>query len=291
MDDRGTFIAADDKTPAAALVNAKLGDATGQARIRIVPPLPWHFDFNDIALKPDPNNPSAPPSGEAPVTWIGARYRHKIIDKDGDKVMVKITTIPKGTRSQCWFGPDDMHDYTIQADLRGQHHAPTGATLQTASVVRGSPDPADASGATAGPSSSGAVPSAADINPSSAENPVLGLPDMGLVAQRYTLDMMGNSQQLQIRSWPPQVARRFSKTIPFRWDGDKWYTVKFSASTEGGKAHLKGKVWPRGEKEPDKWTIETVDDTPNLQGSPGLFGNSAISEIYIDNVSVTANKQ
>jgi hypothetical protein len=85
------------------------------------------------------------------------------------------------------------------------------------------------------------------------------------------------------------VARRFAKTIPFHWDGDKWYTVKFSASTEGGKAVLKGKVWPRGEKEPNKWTIEAVDDTPNLQGSPGLFGNSGISEIYIDNVSVTAN--
>ena len=142
----------DDKTPAAAIVGAKIGEATGQARIRIVPPLPWKFDFNDIALKPDPNNPNAPPSGEAPVTWIGARYRHKIIEKDGDKVMVKITTIPKGTRSQCWFGPDDMHDYTIQADLRGQHHAPTGATMQMTSVasdpsvVRGSPDPAQVHG-------------------------------------------------------------------------------------------------------------------------------------------------
>ncbi len=112
---------------------------------------------------------------------------------------------------------------------------------------------------------------------------------MGLIAQRYTLDMMGNSQQLQIRSWPPQVARRFSKTIPFHWEGDKWYTMKFSASTKDGKAMLKGKVWPRGETEPDKWTIEAIDDVPNLQGSPGLFGQSTISEIYIDNVSVVSN--
>ena len=112
---------------------------------------------------------------------------------------------------------------------------------------------------------------------------------MGLIAQRYTLDMMGNSQQLQIRSWPPQVARRFSKTIPFHWNGDKWYTMKFSAGTKDGKAILKGKVWPRGEPEPEKWTIEAVDDVPNLQGSPGLFGQSTISEIYIDNVSVASN--
>ncbi len=65
--------------------------------------------------------------------------------------------------------------------------------------------------------------------------------------------------------------------------------MKFSAGTKDGKAILKGKVWPRGEAEPEKWTIETVDDVPNLQGSPGLFGQSTISEIYIDNVSVVSN--
>src|SRR5262249_25001482 len=71
-----------------------------------------------------------------------------------------------------------------------------------------------------------------DVNPQGgAENFMLGMPDMRLIAQRYTLDLMGNSQQLQIRSWPPQVARRFSKRIPLRWQGDKWYTMKLSAGT------------------------------------------------------------
>jgi outer membrane protein assembly factor BamB len=253
--------------PSAKVFTATVGDIKGEVRARTIPPLTWKFDFNDIELKPDPNNPNAPPTGEPPLTWIGARYRHKIMEKDGDKVMVKITTIPRGTRSQCWMGPPDMHDYTIQADLRGQRTTqPAGAAVAVSS---------DATGA--------------EVNSSSSESQALGLPDMGLVAQRYTLDMMGNSQQLQIRSWPPQVARRFSKTIPFHWDGDKWYTVKFSASAENGKAVLRGKVWPRGEKEPDKWTIEAVDDVPNLRGSPGLFGQSNISEIYIDNVVVTPN--
>ncbi len=145
------------QSPAATIVTAKVGDVTGQARIRIVPPLPWKFDFNDTPLAKNPAKPDAPPEGEAPLTWIGARHRHKIREMDGDKVMVKVTTIPKGTRSQCWMGPPDLHDYTIQADLRGANN--NGQ-----------------------------------------------LPDMGLIAQRYTLDLMGNSQQLQIRSWPPQVA-------------------------------------------------------------------------------------
>ena len=271
IDAKGEYTAPSGSAPSATIVTAALDGATsGQARLRVVPPLPWKFDFNDTPLTANPANPNGPPEGEAPLTWIGARYRHKVREMDGDKAMVKITTIPKGTRSQSWMGPDDMHDYTIQADLRGQHK---GQSMLTATNT----------------SATGETPSAQAINPSSAENPVLGLPDMGLIAQRYTLDLMGNSQQLQIRFWPPQVARRFSKTIPFPWQGDKWYTMKFSASTQNGKAVLRGKVWPRGEKEPDKWTIEATDDVPNLQGSPGLFGQSSVSEIYIDNVLVTPN--
>jgi hypothetical protein len=36
---------------------------------------------------------------------------------DGEPVLVKVSTIPKGTRSQAWMGPTDLHDYTIQADF------------------------------------------------------------------------------------------------------------------------------------------------------------------------------
>ena len=191
------------------------------------------------------------------------RYRHKIRDKDGEKVMVKITTIPKGTRSQCWMGSPDMRDYTIQADMCGQQNK-QAALLD-------------------------AAPANPDSQPATTDTEKLGMPDMGLINQRYTLDLMGNHQSLQLRSWPPQVARRFSKTIPFAWQADKWYTLKFSVTAQDGKAYLHGKVWPRGETEPEKWTIEAVDETPNLQGSPGLFGQATVAEIYIDNVIVKSN--
>ena len=48
-------------------------------------------------------------------------------------------------------------------------------------------------------------------------------------------------------------------------------------------------MWPRGEKEPDKWTLEIVDNSPNLHGTPGVYGNSGDAEIYLDNLKVTAN--
>jgi hypothetical protein len=229
----GVFTAASDNAHTATIITAKLGDVTGQARVRVVPPLPWKFDFNDITLS-GPNN-----TGDPPVTWVGMRYRHQIRDVDGNKVMVKITTIPKGTKSQGWIGPPELHDYTIQADFRA---------------------------------SKGSI-----------------MPDMGLVAQRYTLDLMGANQQLQIRSWTAQIHTNFSKSVPYEWQIEKWYTMKFKAANEGGKAVLRGKVWPRDEKEPPAWTIEAADENPNVVGSPGFYGESSNSEIQIDNVTVTAN--
>jgi len=188
-----------------------------------------------------------------PVTWIGARYRHVPREMDGEKLMAKVTTIPKGTRSQSWMGPTDLHDYMIQADVRG--------TISYAKAP-------------------GAAADEKAVNPSEGK-----MPDIGLIAQRYTLDMMGASQQLQIRSWT-SVLDRFSKSIPFPWKPDTWYTMKFQANVVDGKAVLRGKVWPRGEAEPEKWTIEATDEAPNVNGSPGLFGNASNAELYYDNILV-----
>jgi len=257
----------------AAIITAKVGSLEGKSRVRSMPPLPWRFDFEDIPLAADPKTGVV--KGEPPLPWIGMRYRHVVRDVAGSKCLVKVTTIPKGTRSQGWIGPIGLHDYSVQADFRAQ---------ETGVEKPGSP-------ASDTPKSSG---SDADAFTKKFGNPAAlekaRMPDMGLVAQRYTLDLMGASQQLQLRSWPPQVATYFSKTIPFAWEAGRWYTMKLEARTKDGSAVLRGKVWPRGEKEPEAWTIEGVHAAGNLQGSPGFFGNSKDSEISIDNVSVEAVK-
>ena len=256
---------------AAAIVKAKVGALEGKARIRSMPPLPWTFDFEDIPFAADPKTGAV--RGDPPLPWIGMRYRHVVREMDGSKCLVKITTIPKGTRSQGWIGPIDLHDYSIQADVRGQETgvAPPGSPASDA------PKPA-ATDADAFVQKFG--------NPAALEK--ARMPDIGLIAQRYTLDMMGASQQLQLRSWPPQVATHFSRTIPFAWEAGRWYTMKLEARTKDGAAVLRGKVWPRGDREPEAWTIEGVHAAGNLQGSPGFFGNSKDSEIAIDNVRVEA---
>ena len=265
---------------AAAIVTAKVGSLEGRARIRSMPPLPWTFDFEEIALEPNPKG--GPPRGEPPLPWVGMRYRHVVRTVDGSKCLVKVTTIPKGTRSQGWIGPIGLHDYSIQADFRAQE---TGVEKQPGDTLKSTSTPAAQQ-----PASDADAFAKAFGNPAALEK--ARLPDMGLIAQRYTLDLMGASQQLQVRSWPPQVATHFSKTIPFPWEAGRWYTIKFEARTRSATsdsaaaALLRGKVWPRGEPEPAAWTIEAVHDQGNLQGSPGFFGNSKDSEISIDNVSV-----
>lgn len=233
----GKFVADSDPAHVALNVTAEVEGLKGAARARIVPPLPWKFDFNDAKLTA---NPKGVLEGDPPNTWIGATYRHKIREIDGEKAMVKVTTIPKGTRSQCWMGHTDLHDYTVQADVRG--------------AIKDRK-----------------------------------MPDIGLIAQRYTLDMKGQSQELEIRTWTPQLTR-FSKAVRFAWKPNVWYTMKFRASVEDGKAVLKGKAWPRGETEPEAWSIEAEDAAPTIQGSPGLFGQATSAEIYIDNISVTPNE-
>lgn len=220
-----TFNSSADAAHVAAYVTATSGELSGRARVRIVPDLPWSFDFDDL---------TAPP-----ITWVGARYRHVIREVDGSNAMVKITTIPKGTRSRSWMGHSDLSNYTIQADVKGARSNDK-------------------------------------------------MPDIGLTGQGYCLDMQGESQRLQIRTWVPQ--ERMAKTLDFAWKEDQWYTMKFRVAVEDGKAVLRAKVWEKGTEEPADWLLEATDDVPVTSGSPGLYGNAKDAEIYLDNITVSANQ-
>jgi outer membrane protein assembly factor BamB len=120
------------------------------------------------------------------------------------------------------------------------------------------------------------------------------MPDLGVVANRYTLMLAGNTQKLRLISW--DALPRVDKTIVYPWKPDVWYTMKLTVEVQGEKAIARGKVWPRGQSEPVEWTLEVEDPAPNKEGSPALYGNavgideSPGTEIYYDNVSVTPNR-
>lgn len=110
--------------------------------------------------------------------------------------------------------------------------------------------------------------------------------DGGLINSGYILDLLGNSQKLEIRTWT--AVRRIATAIDFAWDMDKWYQLKFSVERTDGKAIAKGKVWAKGEPEPSDWTLVVEDPLPVPAGAPGLQAYSPAS-FYFDNVKIYPN--
>jgi outer membrane protein assembly factor BamB len=120
------------------------------------------------------------------------------------------------------------------------------------------------------------------------------MPDAGVVANRYTLMLDGNKQQLRLVSW--DALPRVDKSFAWPWKPDTWYRLKLTVAVEGDKAVVRGKAWPSEKPEPKEWSIEFTDPAPNREGSPGLYGNATGilggqkgAEIYYDNVMVTPN--
>ena len=61
-------------------------------------------------------------------------------------------------------------------------------------------------------------------------------PDVGLVAGRYTLEMQGNHQRLQISDWEEVP---YHAVIDFSWDPDTWYTMKMRVDLEADRAIIR----------------------------------------------------
>jgi outer membrane protein assembly factor BamB len=112
--------------------------------------------------------------------------------------------------------------------------------------------------------------------------------DVGITAQRYTLVLYGNSQQLKLEPWEPEIQR--TVTVPFAWKADAWYHLKLRVeNTPDGKVRARGKAWPTGEAEPEAWMIDKVDAMGNRQGAPGIFAFAQFGA-YVDNLKLVANQ-
>ncbi len=112
-------------------------------------------------------------------------------------------------------------------------------------------------------------------------------PDAGVVNSGYTLDLMGNHQRVQVRSWASEL--RMAQQVPFEWDMDTWYTAKLRVDQTVDRAIVRGKIWQRGEPEPAAWTITAEDPMPIRHGAPGIYGYSPV-DLYFDNYKVTVNE-
>jgi hypothetical protein len=113
------------------------------------------------------------------------------------------------------------------------------------------------------------------------------MPDIGLIDGGYTLDLQGNHQRLEVRSWASELA--FSKKVDFPWEADTWYRMRLRVEPSADKTVARGKVWKKSDPEPADWTIVYEDDGGIAAGSPGVYGDSSV-DIDWDNLSVVVNR-
>jgi outer membrane protein assembly factor BamB len=199
------------------------------------------------------------PDNRSPGGWVNTQGKFAVVTlPDKTKALKKTATnaSPLVARANAYMTRPTFTDYTIQADVMG-------------TIV--------------------------NVKKEATGEKINGdMPDVGVVANRYTLVLIGNDQALRLVCW--DALPRIDKTMPYPWKPNTWYTQKLTCSVKDGKAIVRGKVWPRGTDEPKKWTIEVEDPIANPEGSAALYANAtgiiapAVgSEAFFQNVKITPN--
>ena len=179
-----------------------------------------------------------------PIQLVVTKGPRKI---KGNGVMCKITTIPKGTRSQGWLGHPGSKNYQVQADV-------------LANQVDAGVD--------------------ADKN---AKIPDIGITNqryrfemMGAAQKLKLYSWVPHDRKIHEVEFPWEPETWYTMKL-----------IVTTEDQNGEKVSVcRGKVWKRDDAEPVAWSIEWVDSPANETGSPGLVGNAKDAEIFIDNVKV-----
>ena len=107
-------------TATAGFVKATVGGVTGTARVRVIPPLPWTFDFEAAPAAPAAGAKPDPAAEGPPMWWTGApgKVFQRTVENVG-KVLVRPRDETVGRRAQVIMGRPDWSNYTMEADVRG----------------------------------------------------------------------------------------------------------------------------------------------------------------------------
>ena len=93
----------------AGFVKATIGGVSGTARVRVIEPLPWTFDFESPKAEAPPSN------------WIGAAGKvfQRTVEGPGS-VLVRPRDETVGRRAKVIFGRPEWSGLTVEADVRGR---------------------------------------------------------------------------------------------------------------------------------------------------------------------------
>jgi hypothetical protein len=89
------------------LIKATVGSISGEARARVIPPLPWKATFDSLAV------------GSVAPHWVSATTgRFQVSELDGQKVLEKPPMETLFKRMRVFMGPSNWSNYTVEADIR-----------------------------------------------------------------------------------------------------------------------------------------------------------------------------
>jgi outer membrane protein assembly factor BamB len=124
----GAFTVSGDRVEHAGFIRATIGGITGEARARVVRPLPWNETFDSLA------------DGSVPSGWVNTSAGNlAVATLDGQKVLQKAPMNTIFKRIRAFIGPIDWSNYTIEADVRSNTRrrmmSDVGITAQRYSLV------------------------------------------------------------------------------------------------------------------------------------------------------------
>ena len=103
----GALTVANEPVEQAGFIKATVGTLTGQARARVVHPLPWKETFEGYADK------------AIPAGWVNAQaLAFSVGTLDGQKVLQKAPVDTIFMRGRAFIGPVTWSDYTFESDVR-----------------------------------------------------------------------------------------------------------------------------------------------------------------------------
>jgi outer membrane protein assembly factor BamB len=90
----------------AGVIKVSVGALTGAARVRVIPPFPWTYDFEAYEAE-------TPPPG-----WIHATGRYTVRDLGGSKGLFRPADNSVARRVRTMVGATNSSNYTVEADVR-----------------------------------------------------------------------------------------------------------------------------------------------------------------------------
>lgn len=88
----------------AGYVKATVGGLTGQARVRVIPALPWSMDFEGLKATPG---------------WWTSNLKASPREVEGTTALVRPRDDTVGRRTKFLMGKPEWSDYTVEVDVRG----------------------------------------------------------------------------------------------------------------------------------------------------------------------------